>query len=99
MELADILLAKGADITHKDNNHKTPFAICLDRENSDFMAKLMSDVSLNKQSDLLDAFTSKILVTKYQDILVQLMENDKPTKETMNVLNHMGLSPFLAYLE
>lgn len=59
----------------------------------------MSKISLNKQSELLHSFSSKILFTKYQEILAKLMENDKPTKETMNVLNHMGLSPFLAYIE
>lgn len=59
----------------------------------------MNQVSLNKQSELFHAFTPKILNIKYQDILIKLLDNDKPSKETMNVLNNLGLSPFLSFID
>jgi ankyrin repeat protein len=98
-KVADILLSKGADLTMKDDQERTPFALCLEKENIDLLSKLIENVSLNKQSEILHAFTSQILNIKYQEILLELLKNDKPTKETMNVLDNQGLSPFLAYID
>jgi len=47
----------------------------------------------------LHAFTSKIFNIKYQNILSKLLNNFKPTHETMNVLNITGLTPFLAFID
>jgi hypothetical protein len=60
---------------------------------------MIANVSINKEPTLLHAFTSKILNTKYQKILMQLLDNEKTSPIAMNVLNLIGMTPFLAYLE
>ena len=98
-KLADLLLSHGASLTNIDSQKRTPFTVCLNHDNIDLMEKLIANVSLNKEPSLLHEFVSKILDVRYQRILFKLLENETPTRETMNVLNSTGLSPFLAYIE
>ncbi len=99
MKLADILLDNGAKLTLVDSNKNTPFSICLENENIQLLEKLITGLSLNSNPQLLHSLKSKILNVKYQGILKQLLANDPPTKETMNVLDDLGLTPFLNYIE
>jgi hypothetical protein len=55
------LVEKGASLSHKDKKGLTPFAACLEFDNIDLLNKLTSQVSLNKESELLFAFKEKIL--------------------------------------
>ena len=68
-------------------------------DNIDLLEKLIKDVSLNRDPSLLHSLTPKILSKKYQKVLEHLIGNDTPTSQTMNTLNDMGHSPFLAYIE
>lgn len=86
-------------MNQKDKSGKTPFGTCLDNENVELLQKLLSDISINKESQILHEISIKILNTKYQDILLKLLQNVKPTTETMNILNSTGMTPFLSYIE
>jgi ankyrin repeat protein len=97
--LADILLDNGASLTLIDSNKNTPFSICLEQDNIKLLEKLIKGLSLNTNPHLLHSLKSKILNVKYQAILKQLIANDPPTKATMNVLEDLGLTPFLNYIE
>lgn len=54
---------------------------------------------MNSNPQLLHSLKSKILNVKYQAVLKKLLVNDPPSKETMNVLDDLGLTPFLNYIE
>ena len=67
--------------------------------NISLLEKLLDNISLNKDPNILHSFKDKILNVKYQQILMRLFQNDPPSRETLNVLNDKGLTPFLAYIE
>jgi hypothetical protein len=48
---------------------------------------------------ILHSFKTKILNVRYQEILKKIIENDPPSKETMNILDELGLTPFLTFVE
>ena len=93
------MLSHNASLDHADHGKRIPFTLALERDNIDLLQKLIDNVSLNKQAELLHALAPKILNTGYQAILKQLMTNEEPTIETMNSLDENGLTPFLAYIE
>ena len=86
-------------MTKADAQKRTPFAVCLEQDNIDLLGKLMSGVSLNRDPMLLHSLSTKILNVKYQGILGQLLNNDDPSAESINILSDNGLTPFLAYIE
>ena len=88
-----------ADLTLKDTDGNTPFALCLANDNAPLLELLQDKVSINKEPELLFAFSKKIFNVSYQKILLKLLRNEKPTKETLNVLNSEGLTPFLRYIQ
>jgi maltose-binding protein MalE len=59
----------------------------------------MENVSLNKQPELLFSFKEKIFNINFQKILERLIKNDPPSKETLNILDEDGFTPFLAYIK
>ena len=68
-------------------------------DNAPLLEFLKDKVSLNKDPELLFAFKDKIFNVEYQHILESLIKNDPPTKETMNCLDTLGHTPFLAYIK
>ena len=92
------MLSHNASLDHADHQKRIPFTLALERDNIDLLQKLIDNVSLNKQAELLHALAPKILNTRYQAILKQLLANEEPTVENMNNLNDDGLTPFLAYI-
>lgn len=68
-------------------------------DNIKLIEKLINGLSLNSNPKILHTFKEKILNVQYQGILKKLLKNDPPTKETMNALDDIGLTPFLAFIE
>ena len=99
LKIADILLAHKASLTLVDSKKNTAFSICLEKDNIDLLEKLISGLSLNSNPHLLHSLKSKILNVKYQTILSRLLANDKVSKETINNLDDLGLTPFLTYID
>jgi hypothetical protein len=93
------LISNGAELSAKDKEHRTPFAVCLERDNAPLLEFLKDKVSINNEPELFFAFKNKIFNVEYQRILEQLLQNEAPTKETINFLDKNGLTPFLAYVE
>lgn len=98
-KIAQLLIQNNAELSTKDKQNRTPFAICLEKDNAPLLEFLKDKVSLNREPELLFAFKDKIFNQDYQRILTQLIENDAPTKETFQTLDVVGLTPFLAYIE
>jgi ankyrin repeat protein len=99
LQLADLLLANNASRSVMDSKKRTPFALCLERDNIELLNKLMESVSLNNDPGILHTLASKILNKKYQEILHHLIQNDLPSEQTINVLDDEGFTPFLAYIK
>jgi len=83
----------------KDNQKKTPFTICLEKDNAPLLEILKDRVSINKEPELLFAFKDKIFNIEYQKILERLILNDPPLKETINTLDNEGFTPFLRFVK
>lgn len=98
-KVAQLLIQNGADLSLKNKDNHTAFSLCLQMDNAPLLEFLKDKVSLNKEPDLLFAFNEKIFNVEYQHILESLIKNDPPTKETMNILDPNGLTPFLAYIK
>ena len=84
------MIQHGADLSLKDKQEKTPFSLCLDRDNAPLLEFLKDKVSINKTPELFFAFKDKIFNVEYQQILESLLKNDPPTKETINCLDALG---------
>jgi ankyrin repeat protein len=97
-KIAQLLIQNNADLSLKDKEEKTPFSVCLDRDNAPLLEFLKDKVSINKTPELLFAFKDKIFNVEYQHILESLLKNDPPTPETINCLDQSGLTPFLAFI-
>lgn len=98
-KLAQLLISSNAELSAKDKSNRTPFAICLEKDNAPLLEFLKDKVSINSEPDLLFAFKDKIFNVDYQRILEQLLQNDLPKPETINTLDAQGMTPFLAYID
>ena len=98
-KVAQLLIAKGADLSLKDKQEQTAFSVCLDRDNAPLLEFLKDKVSINREPQLFFAFRDKLFNVEYQQILQSLLKNEAPTKETINCLDGNGLTPFLAYIQ
>ena len=65
LKLSDILISHGASLNVLDNDKRTPFALCLSLDHVELMEKLLSDIKINEDPNLLHQFTSKILSEQY----------------------------------
>ncbi len=68
-------------------------------DNVPLLEKLVADISVDSDPQLLHSLTTKILNKRYQELLFSILRNKPPSKESMNVLDERGLTPFLAYVE
>ena len=93
--VAKLLIDANADLSIKNSQGKTPFTLCLDNDNPSLLNLLKKKISLNLEPTIFFAFAPKIFNIQFQKILLQIIENDPPTVETMNVLDSQGLTPFL----
>lgn len=66
MEIADLLIKKGASLTLRDSEKRTPFSICLANHNEDLLTKLLQGVTVNNDPDIFHQMKNFILNTKYQ---------------------------------
>lgn len=98
-KVTSLLIDNNADLSLKDNNGHTPFAICLQSDNAPLLEFLQDKVSLNKEPELFFAFNGKIFQESYQKILLKLLKNDPPINGTINVLDAEGMTPFLRYVK
>ena len=94
-----MLIQFGADLTAKDNLKRTPFSICLDTDNAPLLEFLKDRVSINREPELFFAFKDKIFNIEYQKILERLILNDPPLKDTINVFDEEGFTPFLRFMK
>jgi hypothetical protein len=64
------------------------------------MVRLLSEgISINEDPHLMHSLASKILHVKYQGILKDLLHQEIPTPDALNVLDDSGYSPFLHYIK
>jgi hypothetical protein len=68
-------------------------------DNVPLLEKLAAEISVDSHPALLHSLTTKILNKRYQELLHSILKNKPPSKESINVLDERGLSPFLAYVE
>jgi hypothetical protein len=82
-----LLLARGADRTAKDKNGETPFVSALNVDNAAMVRRLMRGISINEDPQLMHSLAPKIMQVKYQEILIELLNQEIPTPEALNVLD------------
>lgn len=98
LEVCDLLLARGADRTIKDKKEETPFVVALGVDNAPMVRRLMQGISINEDPQLMHSLASKIMQVKYQEILIDLLNQEIPTAEALNVLDDQGFTPLLLYI-
>ncbi len=64
-KIAQLLIQHEADLSLKDKEEKTPFSVCLDKDNAPLLEFLKDKVSINKTPELLFAFKDKIFNVEY----------------------------------
>jgi ankyrin repeat protein len=72
-KVAQLLISSNAELSAKDKSNRTPFAICLEKDNAPLLEFLKDKVSINNEPELLFAFKDKIFNVDYQRILEQLL--------------------------
>jgi len=60
---------------------------------------LVEKVSINDQPKLLFAFADHVMSIEFQEILMGILKKGSPTKETMNLENDHGFTPFLVFID
>jgi len=95
-----LLIANGADLNLKTEKGMTPFAGALANDEIHVMDILADNLLLSEDSELLHKFQDKIFDDRYKTILIKLLnKEDNLSADVMNVLDDIGFSPFLSFLQ
>jgi len=95
-----IALAKaGANLAKKNAQGQTPFDICLNNENTQLAYLFLESIDLSEHSDLLFLLGPRMGEIKFQELMVNILKQNKPNKEALNTVNDQGYTPFLFMLK
>lgn len=68
--MIDLFLLRGADLSAKTEEGKTPFEVALDENNIEVLEKFIKAVRLSADPQLLHKFKNKIFDERFSHILI-----------------------------
>lgn len=94
-----LLLKNGADKTLLTNQKGSLLDLCFQGKNYELLDFFIESSSFNRDKNLLFTFSEMIYSPKIKKIFFKIGENDKPTAETLKILDKEGRTPFLRFID